>query len=116
MTIKNIYRGVITMVITNSGIIDNLNAIGKLIELEDRLDKALLSASGEYAVNHNKKLLMDAYTIYTETLERVKDDREAIGKLLSEEVEIADFRKITENDFKDGITFKVMQALEFMTE
>ena len=54
--------------------------------------------------------------IYTETLERVKDDRESIGKLLSEEVEIADFRKITENDFKDGITFKVMQALEFMTE
>jgi hypothetical protein len=114
MTIKTIYRGVITMVMTNQEIVNGLNGIAKFMNIENENGTALLSVKGEYAVHINRKKLMDAYAPYVETLEQIKDNREEIGKLLNETVEIADFRKITEDDFKDGITLEAMQALEFM--
>lgn len=104
------------MVMTNQEIVNGLNGIAKFMSIESAVDNALLSGKGEYAVHFNRKQLMDAYTPYAEALERIKDNREEICRLLNETVEIADFRKITEDDFKDGITLEAMQALEFMIE
>lgn len=103
------------MKITNAGVIQNLNGIARFIDAENGSNRALLSAKGEYAVNYNKNVLMGAYKPYMDTLERVKDDKDAIDSLLKEEIELEDMRKITEDDFRDGITLEVMQALEFMT-
>jgi hypothetical protein len=116
MTIKTVYRGVITMVMTNQEIVNGLNGIAKFISIEDNVGSALLNGKGEHAVYINRKQLSDAYIPYAEALERIKDNKEEIGKLLNETVEIADFRKITGDNFEDGITSSAIMALEFMIE
>lgn len=103
------------MTITNLEVINRLNNIGKFADAENTANKALLSAKGEYAINHNKKVLLGAYKTYTEAYEKVKSDADEVKKLLELEVEIEDMRYIGEEDFKDGITVNVIMAIEFMT-
>ena len=104
------------MVMTNQEIVNGLNSIAKFISIENKIGNALLNGKGEHAVYINRKQLMNAYEPYVEALERIKDNREEVGKLLNETVEIADFRKITGDNFEDGITSLAIMALEFMIE
>ena len=104
------------MIMTNQEIVNGLNGIAKFISIENSIENALLNGKGEHAVYLNRKQLMNAYEPYAEALERIKDNREEIGKLLNETVEISDFRKITGDNFEDGITFSAIMALEFMIE
>ena len=103
------------MTITNLEVINRLNNIGVFFKAEEVAKKALLSATGESAIIHNKNTLLGAYKTYTEVYEKVKSDADEVKKLLELEVEIEDMRYIDEKDFKDGITSKVIMALEFMT-
>lgn len=104
------------MTISNLEIINHLNNISKFVDTENKSNRALLSAKGEYAINRNKKTLLEAYKVYEEALGKIKDNKEEVEKLLELEVEIEDLRYISEDDFRDGITANVIIALEFMTE
>ena len=104
------------MKISNREVIANLNSIGIFMNIEKKLDKALLSASGELAVITNRRNLVKAYEPYEEALKAVGDNKDEINELLDAQVEIDEFSKITSGDFKDGITSLGIMALEFMTE
>lgn len=104
------------MKISNREVIANLNSIGVFMSIEKKLDKALLSATGELAVITNRRNLVKAYGPYEEALKTVGDNKDEINELLDAQVEIDEFSKITSGDFKDGITSLGILALEFMTE
>jgi hypothetical protein len=104
------------MKITNYEIVQRLSAINIFINIEKEGGKALLSPVGEYALNYNRKILANAYEPYAETLKSLEDDEEKIKELLKVEVEINDYRKITVDDFREGITAPVIMALDFMIE
>lgn len=104
------------MKITNYEIVQRLSAINVLINMEKEIKKALLSPVGEYALNYNRKILANAYEPYSETLKSLENDEEKIKELLKLEVEIDDFRKITSEDLREGITLPVIMAIDFMIE
>lgn len=105
------------MKISNREVIANLNNIGVFMNIENKLDKALLSATGELAVITNRRNLVKAYEPYEEVLKTIGDNnKDEINELLDAQVEIDEFSKITSKDFKDGITSLGIMALEFMTE
>lgn len=105
------------MKITNRTLITWLNGIIEFAKAERDCGRALLSAKGEYAVARNKKILVSAYEVYVEALEKIKgaNDNGEVEKLLDTEIELPELRTITDEDFKDGITVDVISALEFMT-
>ena len=103
------------MKITNKTLVSWLNSIIAFARAEKEHGAALLSAKGEYAVAYNHKILQSAYEPYAEALEKLQGNTDEIAKLLDEEVEIAELKNITCDDFKDGITMLQITALEFMT-
>lgn len=104
------------MQITNREIIANLNRIGAFVEAEKKIEKALLSATGELAIAQNRKKLMAAYETFDEVRKNIGDNEQELNELLNAEVEVADYTKISANDFRDGITSELIIALDFMTE
>lgn len=105
------------MTTTNRDIMIWLNGIIAFAKAERDCGRALLSAKGEYAVARNKKILVSAYEVYAEALEKIKgaNGNGEVEKLLDTEIELPELRTITDEDFKDGITVDVISALEFMT-
>ena len=103
------------MKITNKTLVSWLNSIIAFAKAEKEHGAALLSAKGEYAVAYNHKLLTNAYDPYSEALDKLQGNKEEIEKLLDEEIEIAELKTITADDFKDGITMLQITALDFMT-
>ena len=101
---------------TNHNIVKNLNSLHAFINAESKLGQALLGPSGAYAINYNRKLLVAAYEPYAETLKTLNDDKDKIAELLSVEVDTSNLRKITADDFKDGITVELMMLIDFMVD
>lgn len=101
---------------TNHDIVKNLNSLHAFISAESKSGKALLSPSGAYAINYNRKLLTTAYEPYVETLKGLNEDKDKIAELLAVEVDMADLRKISADDFKDGITVELMMLIDFMVD
>ena len=104
------------MKLTNQEIVIRLNSIIAFINKETESGKAMLSAKGEYAVIRSKDILLNAYRPYEETVKKITGDEEGIKELLSKEVEVADFEKITKEDFKDGITSEMIMLIGFMCD
>jgi hypothetical protein len=103
------------MKITNKTLVSWLNSIIAFARAEKEHGAALLSAKGEYAVAYNHKILQSAYEPYAEALAKFQGNNEEIVKLLEEEIEIAELKTVTCDDFKDGITMLQITALDFMT-
>ena len=112
---KALKGGYNEMKITNRTLITWLNGIIEFAKAERDNGKALLTAKGEYAVVCNKKILTSADEVYLEALEKVKDDKDEVIKLLDTEIEIPELRTVGMEDFRDGITVDIISALEFMT-
>lgn len=102
------------MIITNQKMVQWLNCIGGFSKIENEHGSALLNPKGEYALACNRKILLNAYDIYSEVLEKVKDDKAEVDKLLEQEIEIDDIKPITVDELKDGVTSLAMQYLDFM--
>lgn len=99
---------------TNIEIINALNGITKFTEDEK---EPCLTIKGLFALHKNKKILLDNYKVYVETLEALGNnpDSEKIQQLLQQDVNI-DIVKITQDDFLEGTTFNNILSLEFMIQ
>lgn len=102
------------MITTNQKMVQWLNCIGGFSKIENEHGSALLTPKGEYVLACNRKILLNAYDIYSEVLEKVKDDKAEVDKLLEQEIEIDDIKPITVDELKDGVTLLAMQYLDFM--
>lgn len=109
----------------NIEIVNALNNLISFVDAQKRSNTALLSVKGQFAIKSNERALLDKYKPYEDTLNEIKEKYEGkneteecfneMKELMNIEVDV-ELRKVSEDDFKDGVTIEEIMMLDFMTE
>ena len=109
----------------NIEIVNALNNLISFVDAQKRSNTAFLSVKGQFAIKSNESSLLAKYKPYEDTLNEIKakyekktdceDYLNEIKELMDLEVEV-ELRKVSEEDFKDGVTIEEIMMLDFMTE
>ena len=114
----------------NIEIVNAINNLNTFAEHQRATGKAFLSVKGQFAIKVNNEALMAKYKPYSDTFNELKEKYTTDGKvddsnedfqrelkeLLDIKVDDLNIRKITENDFFNGVTIDDIVLLDFMVE
>lgn len=117
-------------VMKNIEIVNAINNLNTFVEHQRVSNQTFLSVKGQFAIKVNNDTLMAKYKPYSDTFNELKEKYTKDGKvdesnedfqkelkeLLDLEIDDINLRKITENDFFNGVTIDDIVLLDFMTE
>ena len=117
-------------VMKNIEIVNAINNLNTFVEHQRASNQTFLSVKGQFAIKVNNDTLMAKYKPYSDTFNELKEKYTVDGKLdesnedfqkelkelLDLEIDDINLRKITENDFFNGVTIDDIVLLDFMTE
>jgi hypothetical protein len=114
----------------NIEIVNAINNLNTFVEHQRATGQTFLTVKGQFAIKVNNDALMAKYKPYSDTFNELKEKYTKDGKvdesnedfqtelkeLLDLEIDDINLRKITENDFFNGVTIDDIVLLDFMTE
>ena len=106
---------------TNSELVNNLNALGEFLETQKNRNKSLLKPEAQFIVFKNRQSMINAYNPYKDTPDTLKEQyadteiQSHLPDLLNAEADV-NISKIKLSDFTEEAWANDMILLEFMIE